>query len=119
MSYRMPATVKSRVMKMMSSGMRVFFIQKCQLSSAPIRNSIPSSGATYWRYIRPFMISGSVDTTSTWTTASPLAPEKITRGRVSGFSGGASGVELGTGGGGSGFVTLVQAWEHAADANAR
>src|SRR2546428_6419621 len=69
----MPTIRPSAAMKIMSSGMNVFFIQKSCGASAGNTNSMPRPSASARRYMRPRACASGVAATSTATSARPPA----------------------------------------------
>src|SRR3989454_3623240 len=74
----MPMTRPSAPMKIMSSGMNVFFIQKSCGASAGNTKSMPRPSASARRYMRPCACASGVAATSTATSACPPALVWIT-----------------------------------------
>ena len=62
---RVSTIVRSLFMKMMSSGMSVFFIQKLWRSSCSKMNSMPESSGSSCLYISPFALSSGESAIST------------------------------------------------------
>src|SRR5436309_1070306 len=67
----MPTIRPSAAMKIMSSGMKVFFIQNWCGASAGNTNSMPCPSASTRRYMRPRACASGVAATSTATSARP------------------------------------------------